>query len=268
MRRQGSEVGGRRSVKKLLTLNFPLITFLFTVFCSLFTVCDASTVDEMVADLQKKYNEVQDVYGRFSQTSYLKDLGKTERYEGRFFVSKKAGIKMKWSYTKPRDEEVIITESDIWIYKKSEKQALRSKFNKDAYSQVPLALLSSLGNLKEDFIITMLKVEVTSETSLGIESYRRADRRVEATLREDSLRGDPLQENIFELKPKKQMGLIKKLLLISNTGDFPIKSFALFDIYGNKIDFVIKDIKVNQGLDESLFVFKAPADVEVFELSP
>ena len=201
------------------------------VYCllSIVSTSHASTVDEVVGRIQKIYGEIKDVQGRFSQTSHIKDLDKIERYEGEFFIRKPSS--MRWNFSKPRDEEVIIRENDIWIYKKSEKQALKSAFSKDAYSQVPIALLNNFGDLKNDFDIKLIK------------------------------------DDTLELTPKRRMGFINKLLLEINSTDFPVKTFSVFDVYGNKIDITVKDVKINSGLEDSLFIFKLTPDVQTFDLN-
>jgi chaperone LolA len=196
---------------------------------SIVSTSHASTVDEFVGRIQKIYGEIKDVQGRFSQTSHIKDLDKIERYEGEFFIRKPSS--MRWNFSKPRDEEVIIRENDIWIYKKSEKQALKSAFSKDAYSQVPIALLNNFGDLKNDFDIKLIK------------------------------------DDTLELTPKRRMGFINKLLLEVNSTDFPVKTFSVFDVYGNKIDITVKDVKINSGLEDSIFIFKLQPGVEIFDLN-
>ncbi len=201
------------------------------VYCllSIVSTSHASTVDEVVGRIQKIYGGIKDVQGRFSQTSHIKDLDKIERYEGEFFIRKPSS--MRWNFSKPRDEEVIIRENDIWIYKKSEKQALKSAFSKDAYSQVPIALLNNFGDLKNDFDIKLIK------------------------------------DDTLELTPKRRMGFINKLLLEINSTDFPVKTFSVFDVYGNKIDITVKDVKINSGLEDSIFIFKLQPGVEIFDLN-
>lgn len=218
-------------IKKLFIAHFIFLGYLLlTAYCLLSTVSvSAATLDETVERIQKKYGEIKDIKGKFSQTSYIKDLDRVERYDGGFFIKKPSG--MRWRYSTPRDEEVIIKESDVWIYKKSDKQALKSTFSKDAYSQIPIALLNSIGNLKADFDITMIK-------------------------------GDTL-----ELKPRSKMGFIKMVLLVVNSHDFPIKTFTIFDTYGNKIEVVVKNVEINSGLEDSLFIFTPPPGVEVFDLN-
>ena len=138
---------------------------------------------------------------------------------------------MRWNFSKPRDEEIIIKENDIWIYKKSEKQALKSAFNKDAYNHVPIALLNNFGDLKNNFDIKLIK------------------------------------DDTLELTPKRRMGFINKLLLEINSTDFPVQTFSVFDLYGNKINITIKNVKINSGLEDSIFIFKLQPGVEVFDLN-
>ncbi|MBI4679728.1 MAG: outer membrane lipoprotein chaperone LolA [Nitrospirae bacterium] len=229
MKKLLSVVSCQLSVKKVLFCLFSFLMLLLTVHCTLFTASHASTVDEVVGRIQKTYSEIKEVQGKFSQTSYIKDLDKIERYEGEFFIKKPSS--MRWNFSKPRDEEIIIKENDIWIYKKSEKQALKSAFNKDAYNHVPIALLNNFGDLKNNFDIKLIK------------------------------------DDTLELTPKRRMGFINKLLLEINSTDFPVKTFSVFDLYGNKINITIKNVKINSGLEDSIFTFKLQPGVEIFDLN-
>jgi chaperone LolA len=172
---------------------------------------------------------MNDVRGKFAQTSHLKDLERVERYEGEFFIKKPSS--MRWIFSKPRDEEIIIREGNLWIYKKSEKQALKSTFNKDTYAQVPIALMNSLDDLTTDFEIKLMK------------------------------------DKMLELTPKKSMGVIKHIHLEVNALDFPIKKFIIFDSYGNIVEIEVLNAKINPGLEDSLFMFNPQPDVEVFDIS-
>jgi outer membrane lipoprotein carrier protein len=209
---------------------------LFAIFFSLFIYClspiaaaGAESVDDIVNRIKKKYGEIHDIQGSFTQTSYLKDLERTEKYSGNFFIKKPSMF--RWKYALPRNEEVIISGTEIWIYKASEKQALKSKFNKSAYSQLPIAMLESLENMKTDYEIK----------TAG--------------------------EGVLELVPKEEMGFIKKIHLEIAYGEFPVNTLTIFDMYGNTIILKLKDVKINPGLDNSLFVFKIPQGVEVHDFS-
>ncbi len=108
---------------------------------------------------------------------------------------------------------------------------IRTRFSKEAYSQAPIALLGSLGNLKADFDITMI------------------------------------EDDTLELRPRHRMGVIKKLVLKTSSRDLLIKMLTVFDVYGNKIVIELKDVKINPGLDDALFIFKVPPGVEVFDFN-
>jgi outer membrane lipoprotein carrier protein len=225
----------QQSAKKLVTCHLSPVTFLlftfllFTIHYSLVTSVHAAAVDDVVNSIQKKFSGIHDIKGTFSQTSYLKDIEKTETYAGTFYIKKPSGI--MWEYTAPRDEKIIINGTETWIYKKSQKQVIKTKFSKEAYSQVPIALLNSLENIRADFDITIV------------------------------------EQDTLNLKPKHQMGFIQEIILKTSSKIFPVKTLKVFDVYGNKITIELTDIKTNNGLDDSLFIFSAPPGVEVFDMS-
>ncbi len=208
---------------------FRLLIFLCSFHVLLFTAVSAADVDDIVDRIQQIYNRIHDIQGEFSQTSYLHDLERVEKYTGEFFIKKP--FNMRWRYADPRDEEVIIRDTDTWIYKKSDKQVLRRTFSKEQYGQLPIALLSGFWELKTEFEIIKIK------------------------------------KGVLELRPKQHMGFIKKILLEISPGDFPVKSFSIFDAYGNKTDIAVKKVKINSGIKDSLFIFRTPPGVEVFDLN-
>ncbi|MBI4683068.1 MAG: outer membrane lipoprotein carrier protein LolA [Nitrospirae bacterium] len=186
-------------------------------------------VSAIVEDLQKKYAGIHDIKGAFVQKSYIKDLEETQEYSGAFFIKKPSH--MMWTYAAPRDEKVIINNLDTWVYKKSQNQVIKTKFSKEAYSQVPIALLASLDNISNDFDIT-----ATGQNSL-------------------------------QLVPKRKIGFIKKLVMETMPGDMPVKMLTIFDTYGNIIMIELKDVKTNSGLNDSFFTFKIPPGTEVHDMS-
>ncbi|HLC14749.1 MAG TPA: outer membrane lipoprotein chaperone LolA [Thermodesulfovibrionia bacterium] len=182
---------------------------------------------EDVRAIQERYNTIKEIQGDFIQKSYIKDLEETQEFKGQFSI--KLPSKMRWAYTEPRDEEVIINDTTIWIYKIVEKQAIKSKFNADTYGQAPIALLAGFGNLEKDFVVS--KVE----------------------------------SDVLQLQPKQAMGAIKTLFVKLSKRDFPISSLTLIDVYGNEITIVVNSIKVNKDIEDSFFDFTPPQNVEVYE---
>lgn len=216
------------SVKKIRNF-FALLSMMICL--SMPSAAAASTADELVERIQKTFAGIKDIQGAFSQTSYIKDLEETQRYSGTFFIKKPA--QMMWEYANPRDEKVVIKDNDTWIYKKSQNQVIKTKFSKEAYGQVPIALLSSFENIESDFNITMP------------------------------------EKNALQLEPKRKLGAIKTLVMETDPspGDFPVKMFTVLDTYGNIIMIELNNVKTNPGIDDSLFIFQIPPGVEVFDMS-
>ncbi|MBI5741099.1 MAG: outer membrane lipoprotein chaperone LolA [Nitrospirae bacterium] len=204
------------------------IFIVLTLDSSLFNSLHAAAVDDVVNDVQKRLSSIHDLKGSFTQTSYLKDLEKTETYAGTFYIKKPSGI--MWEYKSPRDEKVFIKGEDMWIYKRSQKQAIKSRFSKEAYSQAPITLLSGLENLRSDFDITL------------------TDR------------------DTLDLKPKRRMGSMQEVIIRTASKNFPLKTLKVIDTYGNVITIELADIKTNTGPEDSLFTFTVPQGVEVFDM--
>lgn len=223
MKRQLSAVSDQLSAKNLI----PLTVLLFTLVFS--TYVQAAAVDDAVSSLQKQFASIKDLKGKFTQKSYIKDLEETQEYAGTFFIKKPSS--MMWEYAAPRDEKVVISDLDTWIYKKSQNQVVKTKFSKETYSQVPIALLASLENIRDDFDITMP------------------------------------EKNALQLAPKRKIGFIKTIVLELSSGDMPVKMFTIFDTYGNIIMIELKNVQTNPGLNDSIFTFKIPPGAEVYDMS-
>ncbi len=254
MRKEVSAFSRQRSAKKDIIYSL----FIFTVVCSFGPVSEIpayasdtpgtgtpaisaqgetsgvrseKTDDSLpeVHEVQEKYAKIYDIQGSFIQKSYIKDLEETQEYSGAFFIKKPS--QMMWQYGAPRDEKVIINDQDTWIYKKSQHQVIKTKFSKEAYSQVPIALLGSLENIREDFDIIIPA------------------------------------ENALQLTPKRKTGFIKTLVLETAPGDMPITMFTIFDTYGNIIMIELSDVQINKGLKDAVFVFTVPPGAEVYDMS-
>lgn len=186
----------------------------------------ASDADENIARVQKAYENIKDLKGSFVQKSIIRDLDKTEVYKGDFFI--KPPMKMKWIYKGKTAQDLTINGDTVLIYKKGDKQAYKSRFDRQTYGQTPVALLSGFGNIKEEFSV--------------------------------SGKGDTIV-----LKPKKPMGNVTSVRVKIAGEGFPIRSFVIQDTHSNVIEIEISDVKTNTGLKDSLFDLSVPKGVNVFE---
>lgn len=209
-----------------------LIRFLaITAFAVFFYACVpaiswAYDADEQIAKIQKAYETIKDVKGSFIQKSTLRDLDKTETYKGKFFI--KPPLRMKWEFKGKTAQDLTINNDTVLIYKKGDKQAYKSKFDRQTYGQTPVALLGGFGNIREEF------------TASG--------------------KGDSII-----LKPKRPMGNVTSIRIRTSEEGFPIRSFTINDSYSNVVEIILSDVKINTGLKDSLFDLSLPKEVDVFE---
>jgi outer membrane lipoprotein carrier protein len=183
-------------------------------------------VKEMVNKIQNAYNGITDIQGSFVQESYITDLDERHQFQGKFFI--KMPSLLRWNYQEPKNEEVIIKDNTLWIYKKSEKQVIKTAFDAKTYGQAPIALLTGLGNIDRDFIVSKGK------------------------------------KGMLSLLPKSPMGAIKAILIGYSNYQFPISNLKLIDIYGNEISIFLQDVKINQGIKSQQFDFTPPKGIEIF----
>ncbi|MBI4691542.1 MAG: outer membrane lipoprotein carrier protein LolA [Nitrospirae bacterium] len=194
-----------------------------------FSSLSASTVDEDVRKIQDAYGKIMDMKGNFVQKSYIKDLKRTDTYKGSLSIKRPS--KMKWEYRTEKPQEVIINNGKIIIYKKTEKEALKGVFTRQSYGQAPVALLSGFGNIRDEFDITK-------------------------------------KNNRLILIPKKPMGNIISIELEASDGDFPIKSFVINDHRSNRIEIILENIRINTGIEDSVFDFSLPKGASIYEYNP
>lgn len=208
-----------------------IICLVFFLICvlSLSGTSQAISAADEVAGIQKSYENIKDLSGSFSQQSFLKDLKRTDTYNGELFIKKPR--KMKISYKGENPTDIYINNNSVVIYQKKEKQAYRSPFDNGTYGQTPIVLLSGLGKMQEEFSITE-------------------------------------KNGRLILKPKKPMGSILSIELETSDGVFPIKSLTIYDSASNKITIALKDMKINTGIEDVFFVPSLPKGVTVMEHNP
>jgi chaperone LolA len=222
-----------RNFKKVKSSVFSFAGFLFLLLFFYFSLCTVScadsSVNEDITQIQNAYENIKDIKGSFTQKSHIKDLKRTDIYGGEFFI--KRPHKMKWEYKGKTPHEVIISNDEILIYQKKEKQAFRGKFDRATYGQAPIALLSGFGRVQEEFNVSKKNGKLL-------------------------------------LTPKQPMGNIVSVEIETSEDKFPIKSFIVNDSRSNRIEITLKDVEINTGLEDRLFELSLPKGVNIFEHNP
>ncbi len=187
----------------------------------------AQTVQDVVTTVENHYREVTDLTANVTQKNFLKSVGKTQRFEGTLRI-KKPG-KLRLDYT--NDQVILVNGKAALFYSKKSEQVIKKTFTDFEHMNIPVAFLLGAAHIRDDF---------------------------------DVLQPDPKTPRFLELVPKKTGAAMKKLGLESDEAGRIIK-LTIFDRSGNVTEIFFTAVREGVGLDDNLFVFKAPKGTEIIE---
>lgn len=178
--------------------------------------------DRAVASLQRAYEKITSIEADFIQEAFTKSMGKAQTSEGRVYF-KKPG-KMRWTYKKPSNDEIVSDGRTIWLFQGDLNQVIEKPVDKG--SNIASDFLSGIGDLKKDF-----EIETASGTKDGFR---------------------------IVLRPKTPQPNVKRITLEVNGKTLLVEKTSVEDLFGNETRVALRDIKVNPTLKDSLFEFTPP----------
>ncbi len=158
--------------------------------------------------------------GRFTQVTYIRDLERSERFGGLFYM--KAPDMMKWRYTAGSSDVVYIREGELIIHQPAEGQAFVAPVERYGLGRMPLRILLDVEGLEQDFDI------------------------------EEKGRGRLI------LRPKGGVPAVESIELALSEEGFPLERILVVDRYGNSTEITLRDVKLDADLPDSLFLFTPP----------
>jgi outer membrane lipoprotein carrier protein len=210
------------------------ITFL-TIFFSITSIllANGSSSDEVIAKIENKYKNVNDYYATFRQEQPVRSLDKVQTNIGEMWI-KKPG-KIRWNYNIPKNEQIVSDGNYLWYYYVEEKYAIKRDIKDLGGDTNILSLLSNLNNLKKIYKINI------SKTTLDDTKYY-----------------------LVELIPQdSEDDTTNKQIIAVNMENLLIERMYIYDAFGNKSTIKFNNIKINKGIKDSVFEFKAPKDVDI-----
>jgi outer membrane lipoprotein carrier protein len=194
---------------------------------------------EVVKKLQARYEQTKDLQADFQQTTRIEGFTTPLTSSGRMLI-KKPGL-LRWDYHDPTVEEIYVNRNDVMMYVPEHKQVLVGKLTQMAASQAPLQLLQGVAKIDEEFEIEPARGGERGESGLPL-----------ITLTPKSTEPDASRS-------------VSKLVIEVQPKTYFIKTVTIHEISGNISTFAFSNLKPNTGLKSDLFVFKAPAGVEVIK---
>jgi outer membrane lipoprotein carrier protein len=186
----------------------------------------------ILAEIQKRYENTNDIEASFLQEYIGKVMKRPQRGEGKVFFKKKG--MMRWDYRIP-NQQLISNGLTLWYYQPEENQVFVSDVSKVIKEKTPLAFLAGEGDLSRDFKLLNFNESVSQK-----------------------------EENfVLELAPKEPDAVLSKLTLTVDKKTYYVVQADVFDGLGNVTRTRFIDIKTNVGFPNSFFHFTIPPGAEV-----
>jgi outer membrane lipoprotein carrier protein len=190
------------------------------------------SLDEIITHVEKRYS-VPGFTAQFSQTSTIKAMDITDTASGTAFF-KRPG-KMRWDYDTP-ERQVIITDGDtLWVFRPDDHQVMIGKAPSFFKGGKGFSFLTDMKEIRQKFKMTLEKK--------GPEGFF-----------------------VLKLLPREKTYDVAQILLTISKATFDIVEIETYNSYGDETRFVFSNIQFKQKINDSLFHFKVPEDVEVLHL--
>jgi len=192
----------------------------------------ATSPDQLVAKMQRFYDQTRDFKADFEQTLSSAVFGRKQVSRGTVRL-KKPG-KMRWDYVSPEKKLFVSDGKVLWVYEPEDNQAFRQLL---AESALPTAVtfLFGKGDLTREFDVRAVSPD---------KSY------------------DPGDE-VVELLPKKPTAHYKRIVLELDPRSHQVKQSFIFDTQGNVNQVRFTKVELNTKMADSVFLWSPPAGTKV-----
>lgn len=195
---------------------------------------------------------IKDLQANFLQQAYLGSLDRVEEGHGRVAVRfDRRGTQLqprfRWEYLAPSVQQIVSDGRTVWVYLPENQQVIESPLPADGGDGVddPLAFLTGLGQLSKRFTVAWATPARDSEGH-----YR------------------------LLLTPRQPSAIVERLELVIDRAVlasqdqgrkpiYPVKVATVFGPSDSRTTITFGNVRLNQGLPDSLFDFKVPEGVEV-----
>jgi chaperone LolA len=203
-------------------------TFALLVLISGF--CFAQSGKEIIESLRKKYASIDDAVVKFEQTVKYGVSKFEQSFSGTFYFKKKNKYRIE------TDQQIVVTDGvTSWLYSKVNNQVIIDKYREDKDTSSPEKFLLSIS---DEYIPVILRTE----------------------------RNEGKKIYILKLTPRDENSSIESAKIWVVEGDLQITRVEITDISGTVTTYSVKSIKINSGVEDSIFKFSIPSGVKVVDL--
>ena len=209
------------------------VQFALLVFCPWPSPCWGLDAAEILDQVQQQYTKV-DFEADFVQEAHLKAMDVVDTAQGRVYF-RPPGM-MRWHYLAP-EEYLIITDGNmVWMYKPVDKQVMTGRTEDYFGRDRGVDYFTNPKELVKEFVIEL--------NPKGLEEK---------------------DHHVLKLVPKSERADLAALYLFISGKTSEIVKAITENTFADRTTLRFSGYKYDQGLDQSLFSFDIPRDVEVLE---
>jgi outer membrane lipoprotein carrier protein len=223
-------------IAKMFLRAFAIAAFLIVAHNSLLLhdTGAAADSDACIRGIEARYAAMKDLKAQFTQETTIGSLKRVEKGEGSVYYKK--GGKMYWEYAKPSVQKIYLDGKNLWVYLPEDNQVMKNDTSR-LPSDITLDLFAGKLKIKEKFFVSQAS----------------------------DVAQDKKDSAILKLIPKTAHPNLKSLTLWIDRKNSYIYQTSLEDEIGNTTVLKFSHIKIDTGIDDSLFMFTPPPGVELFE---
>jgi outer membrane lipoprotein-sorting protein len=191
----------------------------------------AQDVEEIIEEVQDKYEEIGDITATFKRVESFKLTGTVSETVGKIYI--KDGLKYRFE----SDDQSIATDGEtVWTYNTISKQFIIDRVRKNSGAMLPRDMLFKY---PKEYYSTLLRT--------------------------DKLNGRKVF--VIKLDPKENVhGFIKSMKIWVEDNEWLISKIENTDLNDNISTFEISNILIDKGLKDSFFVLKATEEMNVVDM--
>ena len=207
------------------------LLLVFTVVgCLATTVVAGESAQELLDKVRQKYESVNDAQLKFSQRVVFGVSKIEQKTTGTLYLKKKNKYRMELG-----NQTIVTDGKTVWSFSVPNNQVLIDNFKLDERSMTPERLLTGSSG---DFYVTLIGNEKLGKVNVAV----------------------------LKLVPKDDESIIKSMKLWVDESTWFIKKVEVVDVNGKETEYLVDDLQVNVGLQDSRFVFTISEGVQVVDL--
>jgi outer membrane lipoprotein carrier protein len=188
------------------------------------------TAKDVAEFVQQRYQTMDDVVAKFSQHVKFNFSGIEQTFDGTLTMKKPN------KYRVESENQTFVTNGTVvWSYSPFNKQVLVDRYKENQNSLSP-----------EKFLLSLPAQYYT--TLLGKEKL------------------ESMETVVLKLVPKDDQSFIKSVKMWVQDKSWLVRKVLVVDLNDTETEYIIKDLKFNTHVNESLFSFTPPAGTEVVDL--